>query len=273
MQSFTHTLRALIGASGVLLALLGPLASEASAAEPLQVKLKVDDREREALVFLPAVKGDAPAPLVFGFHGHGGTARQASRSFRFHEVWPEAMVVYMQGIPTPGRLTDPEGLRNGWQSDVGAQGDRDLKFFDAALAWLRKEHPYDERRVYASGHSNGGAFTYVLWGARPEAFAAFAPSSGGARTIRTLKPKPALHVAGEKDPLVRIEGQRRVMDAVRRINGCEPMGMQWGEHATLYPSPTGTPFVTVIHPGDHTFYRDAPPLMVRFFKQHSRSEK
>ena len=30
----------------------------------------------------------------------------------------------------------------------------------------------DEKRVYATGHSNGGGFTYLLWTCRPDAFAA-----------------------------------------------------------------------------------------------------
>ena len=31
----------------------------------------------------------------------------AARGMAFHNVWPEAIVVYMQGLNTPGRLTDP----------------------------------------------------------------------------------------------------------------------------------------------------------------------
>src|SRR6478672_3764464 len=50
-------------------------------------------------------------PLVFDFHGHGGKDRHAARSHRLHEAWPEAVVVYMQGLNTPGKLTDPEGKK------------------------------------------------------------------------------------------------------------------------------------------------------------------
>ncbi len=56
----------------------------------------------------------------------------------YHKHWPEAIVVYMQGLNTPGALTDPDGKRPGWQKTFGDQGDRDLKFFDAVLATLRK---------------------------------------------------------------------------------------------------------------------------------------
>jgi len=238
--------------------------------EPERLELTVDGIRREALVYQPAKKGDGPPPVVFGFHGHGGTARGAAKSFQLHQHWPEAIVVYMQGIPTPGRLTDPEGKRPGWQHDPGDHGDRDVKFFDAVLAALKKKQRLDEDRIYATGHSNGAAFTYVLWAARGDVFAAFAPSAGGSRSIRTLKSKPAMHIAGEKDPLVKFAGQQLVMKAVRAINGCADEGVPWAKGCTLYPSKKNAPFVSFIHPGDHKYPAEAPALIVRFFKEHSR---
>lgn len=104
---------------------------------------EIADKTREALIFKP-LKETRAAPVVFGFHGHGGNARNAARSFRMHELWPEALVVYMQGIPTPGPLTDPEGKRNGWQHNAGEQEDRDFKFFDAVLARVRQDYKIDD---------------------------------------------------------------------------------------------------------------------------------
>ena len=88
-------------------------------------------------------------PVVFAFHGHGGSMQNAARSFGFHTLWPEAVVVYPQGLNTPDRLTDPEGKKPGWQSAAGDQGDRDLKFFDAVLKNLRQDYKVDSRRIYA----------------------------------------------------------------------------------------------------------------------------
>jgi len=96
----------------------------------------VDGVVREALVYTLPQAHTNPSPVVFAFHGHGGSMLNAARTFGFHTRWPEAVVVYMQGLNTPGRLTDPEGKKPGWQSAVGDQGDRDLKFFDAVLASL-----------------------------------------------------------------------------------------------------------------------------------------
>ncbi len=87
--------------------------------------------------------------------------------------------------------------------------------------------------MYATGHSNGGAFTYLLWAARGDVFAAVAPCAAAAdrEFMQHLKPKPVLHVAGENDPLVRFEWQKRTMDELRKLNGCGE-GKPWGEHCT-----------------------------------------
>lgn len=76
----------------------------------------------------------------------------------------------------------------------------------AARAFRVQEHWPEAIVVYAMGHSNGGAFTYLLWATRGDVLAAVAPSGAAAgRSLPDLKPKPVLHVAGEKDELVRFE--------------------------------------------------------------------
>ncbi|MDF7826218.1 prolyl oligopeptidase family serine peptidase [Pontiellaceae bacterium B12227] len=233
----------------------------------------VDGVQREALVHLP--KSKTPVPLVFVFHGHGGNMRNAARSFSLHKHWPEAAVVYMQGLPTPGQLTDPEGKKNGWNSKPTDTANRDLKFFDAVYASLRAN--VDTNRVFCTGHSNGGGFTYCLWAARGNLFAAVAPSAAVAgRSAGMLKPKPALHLAGQSDALVKYAWQERMMKYVKKVNGCSVTGKPWhssGElKGTLYPSETGTPLITLISPGGHKFPKEAPALIVEFFQTHKSKQ-
>ncbi len=183
--------------------------------------------ERTAKVFVPEEAKQTPSPVIFAFHGHGGTAKNSSR-WNYQQLWPEAIVVYMQGLNTPGRLTDPEGKKAGWQSAAGDQDDRDLRFFDAVLESLKSEFKVDEQRIYATGHSNGGGFTYLLWGQRGEVFAAVAPSAAAANRIYgDLKPKPAMHIAGENDTLVKFAWQENAMQQIRKINGCDDAATPW----------------------------------------------
>ena len=170
-------------------------------------------------------------------------------------------------------LTDPEGKKSGWQSVVGDQADRDLKFFDAVLASMKEQYRIDERRVYSTGHSNGGGFTYLLWAARGDVFAAVAPSAAVAgRVGKDLKSKPVMHVAGENDPLVKFAWQQLAMTHLRKLNECGGDGAPWGtnKNCTLYSSKSGNPVVTLIHPGTHKYPDEAPALIVKFFQEHRR---
>jgi polyhydroxybutyrate depolymerase len=231
----------------------------------------IDGLERQALVYLPKDGNKEAAPLVFGFHGHGGSMNNADRSFGLQNHWPEAIVVYMQGVPTPGRLTDPEGKRNGWQHGLGDQGDRDLKFFDAVLKTLREKYKVDNSRLYSTGHSNGGGFTYLLWLARGDQFAAFAPCAAVNRSFLKQKPepKPVLHIAGTNDALVKYSWQDLMMKTVRSHNGCVEEGRKWDTDCTLYSSEKNAPVVTMIHEGTHKYPAEAPALIVKFFKEYS----
>jgi polyhydroxybutyrate depolymerase len=250
----------------MLLTLANPLARAVENFQ--QMDFTVDGVARTARVYMPSAAKTNPAPLVFVFHGHGGNARNADRSFHLETEWPEAVVVYMQGLPTVGKLTDPEGVRNGWQAAAGDYGDRDLKFFDAVLARLKQDYKIDAKRIYATGHSNGGGFTYLLWLTRGDVFAAVAPCAAVAKYAMRLKPKPVMHIAGENDPLVKFAWQKRMMAAIRKVNGCDATGQTWGKDCTLYPSPNGAPVVTFIHPGGHIVPPSAPSLIVKFFKEH-----
>jgi len=73
--------------------------------------------------------------------------------------------VYPGALPSPS-VIDPRGLKPGWQNEAGQQGDRDLKLFDAILATMHQKFSVDDKRIYSTGFSNGGGFSYVLWAER-----------------------------------------------------------------------------------------------------------
>ncbi len=239
--------------------------------KPQTLHYTVDGLDRTADVYAPS-KTSAHPPLVFGFHGHGGNTRNASNSFHIQDLWPEAVVVYMQGLPCSGGIVDKEGKFPGWQGRKGLLGDRDLHFFDSVYADLTKRFHVDTDRVYAMGHSNGGLFTYLLMQQRGELFAAFGPS-GSPSFVAGMPTKPVFQISGENDPLVNFSGQSRTLDLVKKRNGCSTEGVKIAPYATLYKGKDGNDVVAYFHPGGHEYPREeAPPLIVKFFQQHTRKQ-
>ena len=232
-------------------------ASSALAAEPVPTKWAIDGVEREALVYLPSTSSKSKPPVIFAFHGHGGNMHFAARGMAFQNYWPEAVVVYPQGLPTPGIVMDFEGKKPGWQNRPGQQGNRDVKFVDAILASLREKYSVDDNRIYATGFSNGGLFSYLLLSQRPKAFAAFAP--GGAVLLPQLwltQARPVFHYGGESDRLARFGKQEATIERLWQFNGCAPQGESCGSNCTIYNSSKGAPVETFIHSGGH-FIRQA----------------
>ena len=258
--------------------------------QPTRKQWKVDGVSREALVYAPSSAKTAPSPVVFAFHGHGGTMKQAATKFAYHKHWPEAIVVYMQGLNTPGRSPTRKGKSPAGRRPFGDQNDRDLKFFDAVLATLKKDYKVDEKRIYATGHSNGGGFTYLLWAARGDVLAAVAPCAAaaligklrpricpppgplgrkGQEVMKNLKPKPVLHMAGENDPLVRFAWQQRTIEEAaedQRLRRGQAMG-----RALHHVSVQGRHAGRDVHPFRRPLLPDdVPPVIVKFFKEQEK---
>ncbi len=305
MSKHSRLLPSLAG-HALSLVLLGLfVVASAQASSIIRREWQVDGVMREALVYSPPLSGKTnPAPVVFVFHGHNGLMRDMVKLFHIETLWPEAIVVYMQGLNTPGHLNDFTGKQPGWQRLAGDQKDRDLKFFDAVLATLKKDFLVDSKRIYATGHSNGGAFTYLLWEERGNEFAAFAPSGAGSISLfgasenreaflRSLSegdkkrlehilaitpdssskyiPRPVLHIAGKNDPLVKFAWQKPTIEAVKKLDECAG-GATWTKdhRCVIYKSKLGTDVLTYIHSAKHSVPAEMPEIIVEFFKEYSR---
>ena len=248
-----------VGLAGLLLILGGACGASAEV-----MRWQVDGETREAIVYAPAAPpGGEGVPLVLSFHGFGDNMQNFQHT-DMHVAWPDAIVAYFQGLETRRGLP-------GWQVERGG-GDRDLKLVDVALASLRETYDVDADRIYATGFSNGGMFAYLLWAERPGVFAAYAPVAARLRpSVRPEQPRPLLHVAGERDQLVRFSDQDAAIAVAIEVNGVGTTTTPCGEGCTVYGPGTPAPVMTWIHPGAHVYPRGTSERIVSFFRDHSRA--
>ena len=225
---------------------------------------KIDGVEREAIVYAPSAKTPSgKAPLVLAFHGHGDSADNF-QGVDLQQHWPQAIVVYAQGLPSTR-----DGLA-GWQVESGKDGDRDLKLVDQMLKTLRQKFSVDDARIYSTGFSNGANFTYLLWAERPQVFAAFAPVAARILpSVHLAVAKPLLHVGGTEDRQIAFADQKEAIEAARRANGATGKGESCGQYCTRYESKDGAPVMTIIHNGGHVYPLEVAQYTVDFFKKYS----
>ena len=161
-------------------------------------------RDRSYLVHLPP-QADAGAtlPVVVNFHGGGGNARGQRDYSRMDQLADEAgfVVVYPEGT---GRL---DGFLLTWNagSCCGYAADHDIDdvgFIRAVLADLSSVARVDERRVYATGLSNGAMMAYRLAAEAPDLVAAIAPVAGAApiEPVPDMRAVGVLHIHSQDDP-------------------------------------------------------------------------
>ncbi len=139
-------------------------------------------RKRSYYLYLPE-KWDKKSslPVVFLFHGGGGGARGALYYYELETKAEEAGFM----LVAPNGTGESENVLLTWNVVFGfayAQKNNvdDNGFINALVQQLGTEYPIDEKRIFATGLSNGAIFCHFL-AAQPEnRFAAIAPVVGTA---------------------------------------------------------------------------------------------
>lgn len=209
-------------------------------------------------------------PVVLAFHGRGSNAKEMAIGTQLHDAWPEALVVYLDGLPGNPAPHDKEGKKTGWQINPGDMNDRDIAFTDAAIDALGQHYKIDRKRIYAVGHSNGARFVGILWALRGQRFAALAFSAAQADSlIEIAEPRSVFMGMGIQDDLVPFEWQyKSVKYAAARfkVNAAET-GQAGVE---LARNNDGIELVSFIHRGGHIWPAEQTRMIVNFFKRHTR---
>ncbi|MEU3183466.1 ferulic acid esterase [Streptomyces sp. NPDC006923] len=187
-------------------------------------------RERTYQLHLPAgYTGKRDWPVVLAFHGRGNTGA-GTEEFSKLSTLP-AVVVYPNGVIGTG-----DGDRQAWQgAPYAAAGVDDVRFTGDLLDRIEDTLCVDERRVYATGKSNGAGFVGTLLACRmADRIAAIAPVAAAlyptGETCEPSRPVPVIEFHGTGDATIPYTGDAdRGLPAVQdwvagwaELDGCGP---------------------------------------------------
>ena len=174
-----------------------------------QEKLKVGGTEREYKIYVPKDLG-AKRPLLISCHGMNQDAAYQMGMLDIQSVADTAKFV----------TVFPEGISKSW--DI--TGNRDINFMLAIIDEMVEKYDIDRGRVYLSGFSMGGMFTYHAMNKIADRIAAFAPISGypmgGATASPNVRPIPIIHTHGTSDDVVTFANVQKNLNVWIKHNGC-----------------------------------------------------
>ena len=174
-----------------------------------QQKIKVGGTQREYKIYVPKNLGEK-RPLLISCHGMNQDAAYQMNMLDIKSVADTAKFV----------TVFPEGLDKSW--DIS--GNRDINFVLALIDKMVEQYDIDRGRVYLSGFSMGGMFTYHAMNKIADRIAAFAPISGypmgGATAKASVRPIPIIHTHGTSDDVVTFANVKSNLNVWIRHNGC-----------------------------------------------------
>ncbi|OHV61273.1 hypothetical protein BCD48_40145 [Pseudofrankia sp. BMG5.36] len=182
---------------------------------------RYDGVDRPYLLALPdGYRGTAASPLVFDFHGFGGSVRDQEASTLMAATGTARGYI----VVTPAALGDPPK----WNILGTAGAADDYGFAHALLTDLTSRLCVDPDRIYAAGHSNGGAFAGLLACRAPFPFAAVAlvsgtpPSTCPAAAIAAGSAPAVLSINGTADTTASYADNVNRLDTFVQSYGCHP---------------------------------------------------
>ncbi len=166
----------------------------------------------------PGYDATRPTAAVLNFHGYSSNALEQEYVSRMSEVADAEgfLAVYPQGLDGPELGLGGSDTRSWNAGDCCGQAQLlqadDVGFVDALLADLDTRVCLDTKRLYATGLSNGGFFSYRLACERSGQFAAIAPVAGmeSLGACAPGRPVPVMHFHGTDDTTVLYEGGNNV---------------------------------------------------------------
>lgn len=168
--------------------------------------LTIHEKQRYYLLYIPKdIDRTKAVPLILAFHGGGSNPEQFAKVSQLNERGGEHLGYI---------IAYPAGYKNFWHAGDNCCGPPyeenidDVAFVQAVVKDIVSILRIDEKRIFATGYSNGGNMTYRLACELSEQIAAVAinASSLGLSTCKPKRPMPVLHFHGTADTFHPYEG-------------------------------------------------------------------
>lgn len=181
-----------------------------------------DGRERTYEVHVPGIyDDDTPAPLLLNLHPLvlGG---------QLHEIWTMESRHNVKSEQAGFIVLQPDGTGNlaSWNggdrccAPANQENVDDVGFIDALVRHTMAQLCIDERRVYATGMSNGGYLSHRIACEFPERIAAIAPVVGSLSQELVCadgRGVPVMQLSGTEDSLA---SRQQSVDSWIEVNKC-----------------------------------------------------
>lgn len=166
--------------------------------------------QRSYILYIPAnYSSSTPAPLVFCFHGFTGSSISMKNRAAFESIADTAgfIAVYPLGTPLSGSNHWNVG---GWTNTSTAD---DVGFTAAMIDSISAAYNINAKRIYSTGFSNGGFFSYELACQLSDKIAAIASVSGTMtdkimNNCNPTHPTPVLQIHGTSDIVIGFNGNQ-----------------------------------------------------------------
>jgi polyhydroxybutyrate depolymerase len=148
--------------------------------------------------------------LVIALHGGGGNAAQFETSSRLSEKAnaEKFIVVYPEGVRGSGILAARTWNAGSCCGGAVSNNINDVEFISLLIDKLVAGYKVNPKRIYATGHSNGGMLAYRLACELSGKIAAIAPNGCTmvAQTCSPARPVPVLHMHSVLDTNIPYQG-------------------------------------------------------------------
>ncbi len=173
--------------------------------------MNVDGIDRTYVLNLPPNYYEGSGfSLIIAMHGGGGSASQFESTCKLTEKANAAqfIVVYPEGVQSTGILKARSWNAGGCCDYAVAQNVNDVKFISLLIDKLVSQYKINAKKIYATGHSNGGMLAYRLACELSNKIAAIAPNGCTmvAPTCNPVRPVPVLHMHSILDTHVPYQG-------------------------------------------------------------------